>query len=615
MMKRKRYRYLYRLTLIIFLMLALPVILITWFFWNRSFEEMRKGNEAYYEKMTESFMNGFNRELTELKDHASRLSVGSRKTDSAFFRGEESFQENAYWYYEAVEELKENANFDISDWGIYYYGIDSVITRSGNRSLKQYVENTLLQDGGDAEQAMHFFSEGNYRQMKMVFATTNTADSHEGKMLAGYCTTLGSGGDKALIFYVIDPQNYKDLWNVGYDEEGVYFYVLNSLTDQVFLAFGDAAGAEELRLEETERTTHGIRQKVLYQSSNSLLPLSFAVYVTEDSLQNNITEFYQNMRLLSVFLVLFLLALCVAALYMEYRPVHRLLAGMENYEEYEGGEFETIQNALHDRSVKIQEQEMLVLDLLVSHLLYGVPVSAGKLERLVAGAPATGYCVYLLEGHVLLSSEALQLTKEAEKQFSARLFVTDLQEEDQNVIIAFLKEANAGELEVWMEGRFRERFVSDYSFYPGKVVESPDEIRSSYLYCCEKKKERETKLTLEMEDQKAQQSRKEQQKKKRDEILAYLEAHYRDTDLSQTQVADAFQISSYTLSRMFKSQVGIGFTEYVNAKRLDYAKELLLTTSYSIREISILSGFGNDNYFSRIFKASTGVSPTRFREG
>lgn len=614
-MKRKRYRYLYRLTLIIFLMLALPVILITWFFWNRSFEEMRKGNEAYYEKMTESFMNGFNRELTELKDHASRLSVGSRKTDSAFFRGEESFQENAYWYYEAVEELKENANFDVSDWGIYYYGIDSVITRSGNRPLKQYVENTLLQDGGDAEQAMHFFSEGNYRQMKMVFATTNTADSHEGKMLAGYCTTLGSGGDKALIFYVIDPQNYKDLWNVGYDEEGVYFYVLNSLTDQVFLAFGDAAGAEELRLEETERTTHGIRQKVLYQSSNSLMPLSFAVYVTEDSLQNNITEFYQNMRLLSVFLVLFLLALCVAALYMEYRPVHRLLAGMENYEEYEGGEFETIQNALHDRSVKIQEQEMLVLDLLVSHLLYGVPVSAGKLERLVAGAPATGYCVYLLEGHVLLSSEASQFAKEAEKQFSARLFVTDLQEEDQNVIIAFLKEANAGELEVWMEGRFRERFVSDYSFYPGKVVESPDEIRSSYLYCCEKKKERETKLTLELEDQKALQSRKEQQKKKRDEILAYLEAHYRDTDLSQTQVADAFQISSYTLSRMFKSQVGIGFTEYVNAKRLDYAKELLLTTSYSIREISILSGFGNDNYFSRIFKASTGVSPTRFREG
>ena len=96
-MKRKRYRYLYRLTLIIFLMLALPVILITWFFWNRSFEEMRKGNEAYYEKMTESFMNGFNRELTELKDHASRLSVGSRKTDKMCIRDSSYICGEAVW--------------------------------------------------------------------------------------------------------------------------------------------------------------------------------------------------------------------------------------------------------------------------------------------------------------------------------------------------------------------------------------------------------------------------------------------------------------------------------------------------------------------------------------
>lgn len=614
-MRRKKYQYLYRLTIIIFLMLALPVIMITWFLWRRSFEEMRRGNEAYYEKMTDSFMNGFNRELMDLKDHASRLSVNSRDSDSAFFRGEESFRENAYWYYEAVEELKDNPNFDVSDWGIYYYGTDSVITRKGRQSLEQYVDNTLLQPDGEMEQVMHFFSEANYQQMKMVFGTTDTADDYGGKMMAGYCTTLGNSGDRALIFYVIGPQNYKELWDIGYDEEGVYFYVLNSLTDQVFLAFGDAAGAERLRLEETRRMTHGIRQKVLYRNDNSLMPLSFVVYVTEESLQNNITEFYQNMRTLSIFLALFLLVLCTAALYMEYRPVHRLLSGMENYEEYEGGEFETIQNALHDRSVKIQEQEMLIMDLLISHLLYGVPVSAGKLDRLGAGAPAAGYCVYLLEGRILLSSEVSLLAAEAEKRFSARLFVTDLQEEKQNVIIAFLKEANAQELRAWLKRWFQERFLSEYSFYPGKTVGSPDEIRSSYLYCCEQKKEQESKFTLEMEDQKAMQLKKEQQRKKRDEILAYLEAHYRDTDLSQTQVADAFQISSYTLSRMFKNQVGIGFTEYVNAKRLDYAKELLLTTSYSIREISILSGFSNDNYFSRIFKASTGVSPTRFREG
>ena len=93
-----------------------------------------------------------------------------------------------------------------------------------------------------------------------------------------------------------------------------------------------------------------------------------------------------------------------------------------------------------------------------------------------------------------------------------------------------------------------------------------------------------------------------------------LELHYRDVDLSQTQVADAFRISSYTLSRMFKTQIGVGFTEYVNFKRLEYAKELLLTTGYSVHEIAFLAGYANDNYFSRIFKANVGMSPTAFRE-
>ena len=115
-------------------------------------------------------------------------------------------------------------------------------------------------------------------------------------------------------------------------------------------------------------------------------------------------------------------------------------------------------------------------------------------------------------------------------------------------------------------------------------------------------------------DQEALERKEVRQKKLNEEILAYLELHYRDVDLSQTQVADAFRISSYTLSRMFKTQIGVGFTEYVNFKRLEYAKELLLTTGYSVHEIAFLAGYANDNYFSRIFKANVGMSPTAFRE-
>lgn len=107
--------------------------------------------------------------------------------------------------------------------------------------------------------------------------------------------------------------------------------------------------------------------------------------------------------------------------------------------------------------------------------------------------------------------------------------------------------------------------------------------------------------------------KKEQQKKLLEEILEYLETNYRNPNLTQIQVADLFHISNYTLSRLFKNQVGVGFSEYLAAKRLEYAKELLLTSSHSVKEIAAMAGFTSENYFSRTFKLYEGVSPSAFR--
>ena len=64
---------------------------------------------------------------------------------------------------------------------------------------------------------------------------------------------------------------------------------------------------------------------------------------------------------------------------------------------------------------------------------------------------------------------------------------------------------------------------------------------------------------------------------------------------------------------MFKKQFGMGFSEYVNGKRLEKAKELLETTSLSVRDVAITVGFSEANYFSRLFKQNLGMSPTEFR--
>ena len=115
-------------------------------------------------------------------------------------------------------------------------------------------------------------------------------------------------------------------------------------------------------------------------------------------------------------------------------------------------------------------------------------------------------------------------------------------------------------------------------------------------------------------DLQALEKKESRKKEQQNEILLYIEQNYRNADLSQTQVADAFQISTYTLSRLFKNQIGIGFTEYVNTKRIEYAKELLLTTKQTTRDVAEAAGIPNYNYFLRLFKATSGESPTSFRQ-
>lgn len=83
--------------------------------------------------------------------------------------------------------------------------------------------------------------------------------------------------------------------------------------------------------------------------------------------------------------------------------------------------------------------------------------------------------------------------------------------------------------------------------------------------------------------------------------------------MSQTQLADYFQVSVYSLSKMFNNQIGMGFSKYINSKRIEASKSLLITTDLSVKEIANMVGVPDDNYFSRIFRKYVGVSPIEFR--
>lgn len=95
--------------------------------------------------------------------------------------------------------------------------------------------------------------------------------------------------------------------------------------------------------------------------------------------------------------------------------------------------------------------------------------------------------------------------------------------------------------------------------------------------------------------------------------LDYIDFHYME-DLSLDNIAKICSVSNSYLSSLFKKEVSMTLTDYVNSTRIRQALLLLNSTNLSIQEVSGRCGFSDPNYFTRTFKRFQGQSPKEYRE-
>lgn len=97
------------------------------------------------------------------------------------------------------------------------------------------------------------------------------------------------------------------------------------------------------------------------------------------------------------------------------------------------------------------------------------------------------------------------------------------------------------------------------------------------------------------------------------EALQRIDTHpYKGIRLSE--LARQSNVSPAHFSRVFKQLTGMNVTDYVNAKRVMSAKEMLVDTDLSIARIAERCGFEAVPHFYRTFKAVTGVTPAQYRK-
>ncbi len=96
-----------------------------------------------------------------------------------------------------------------------------------------------------------------------------------------------------------------------------------------------------------------------------------------------------------------------------------------------------------------------------------------------------------------------------------------------------------------------------------------------------------------------------------DQLIAELGKRYME-EWDIRAMADYCHLSMDHFSHQFKKAAGLSPIQFLTQLRIEQAKELLLTESLSVSEVSQLVGYQDALYFSRVFKKATGTSPRMF---
>lgn len=84
-------------------------------------------------------------------------------------------------------------------------------------------------------------------------------------------------------------------------------------------------------------------------------------------------------------------------------------------------------------------------------------------------------------------------------------------------------------------------------------------------------------------------------------------------DFSIAMLAEVLHLHPSYLSQLFKKEVGLTLSEYIQRTKIEEAKNLIRFSNYSLSEIYTLLNFNDQSYFTKVFKKLTGFTPSQFK--
>lgn len=96
-------------------------------------------------------------------------------------------------------------------------------------------------------------------------------------------------------------------------------------------------------------------------------------------------------------------------------------------------------------------------------------------------------------------------------------------------------------------------------------------------------------------------------------MVQYIEKHYAER-ISLDAITKAAHVGKGEGSRCFKRMLHMTIFDFLISYRIDRAKEMLSHSLESVTSISLNCGFPSTNYFGKVFREKTGMTPSEYRK-
>lgn len=97
-------------------------------------------------------------------------------------------------------------------------------------------------------------------------------------------------------------------------------------------------------------------------------------------------------------------------------------------------------------------------------------------------------------------------------------------------------------------------------------------------------------------------------------IKKYIDDNFTDLNFSIESISKELLYNKKYISAVFKKNIGIGINDYLNTIRIQQACTMIKQGFTSVSDISYQCGFSDPQYFSKVFKKRTGLSPANYKK-